>query len=205
MLQPSQVGQTARCGGEPSTAIEAAIMGRRSRPSAAPPAGGLDAGEAITLPVTIMVLPAIDSTKVAEMGIVEQVSEGTTYFAGSTRERVQNIVSGGQQVPRRGRSRRGGVLLLQIRGRCHRRERFCGFVDHPRRPHGNGRGRRGVPGFDHSLPGGVYGAVSRSWSAIRTAMWWAGTATRGWMPASSHPTADFRFRNDTGALSAGAA
>ena len=37
--------------------------------------------------------PKVDSNKIAEMGIIEQVSEGTTYFKGSARERVQNIVN----------------------------------------------------------------------------------------------------------------
>lgn len=89
VLQASQVGQTLDVVAGVA-AVEAAIMAPLSSQTSAA-SGGIDAGEAITLPVTIMV-PRVDSAKVAEMGIVELVSEGTTYFAGSTRERVQNIV-----------------------------------------------------------------------------------------------------------------
>lgn len=36
-------------------------------------------------------LPAVDSNRVGEMGIRELVAEGTTYFAGSSAERMRNI------------------------------------------------------------------------------------------------------------------
>lgn len=42
--------------------------------------------------LTIMTaLPAVDSNRVGEMGIRELVAEGTTYFAGSSAERMRNI------------------------------------------------------------------------------------------------------------------
>ena len=46
----------------------------------------------ITLPVQRLV-PRVDSTAVAELGIKELVSQGTTYFAGSSAERIHNIVN----------------------------------------------------------------------------------------------------------------
>lgn len=51
---------------------------------------------AITLPVKTM-WPVVDSTAIAEMGIKELVTQGTTYFAGSSAERVHNIVNAAQK------------------------------------------------------------------------------------------------------------
>lgn len=89
VLQPSQVGQTLDVVSS-IAAVEAAIMAPAAPTQGQAASGAIRASELITLPVTI-VPPRVDSAKVAEMGIVELVSEGTTYFAGSTRERVQNI------------------------------------------------------------------------------------------------------------------
>jgi vancomycin resistance protein YoaR len=50
----------------------------------------------VTLPVTTLD-PKVDSNKIAEMGIVELVSQGTTRFKGSSTERVHNIVTGAQK------------------------------------------------------------------------------------------------------------
>ncbi len=46
---------------------------------------------AVTLPV-VTVTPKVDGSNIAEMGITELVSAGTTYFKGSSPERVKNII-----------------------------------------------------------------------------------------------------------------
>jgi vancomycin resistance protein YoaR len=46
----------------------------------------------VEVPVTI-VQPRVDSTKIDELGIVELVAEGSSSFAGSSAERVHNIVT----------------------------------------------------------------------------------------------------------------
>jgi vancomycin resistance protein YoaR len=72
-------------------AIEAALVGEVA-PAASVAAGEVAATEYVTLPVTLL-QPKVDTTKVAEMGIVELVSEGTSSFRGSPSERVHNIVT----------------------------------------------------------------------------------------------------------------
>ncbi len=47
--------------------------------------------------VIIPVLPAVDSTRIAEMGIQELVMSSTTYFAGSTQDRIHNIEVAAEQ------------------------------------------------------------------------------------------------------------
>ncbi|OQA42608.1 MAG: Vancomycin B-type resistance protein VanW [Chloroflexi bacterium ADurb.Bin325] len=54
--------------------------------------GAVAATEQITLPVTLLE-PPVDTNRIAEMGIVELVSEGVSSFRGSPPERVHNIVT----------------------------------------------------------------------------------------------------------------
>lgn len=91
VLTPSQVGRWLDAGAAVD-ALEAAILQDAGQPTTAAASAVLTTTQVITLPVNT-VLPTIDSNRVAEMGIVEQISEGTTYFAGSSRERIQNIVN----------------------------------------------------------------------------------------------------------------
>ncbi len=72
-------------------AIEAALVGEVA-PAASVAAGEVGATEHITLPMTLLE-PRVDTTRVAEMGIVELVSEGVSSFRGSPAERVHNIVT----------------------------------------------------------------------------------------------------------------
>ncbi|MCC6166336.1 MAG: VanW family protein [Caldilineaceae bacterium] len=51
----------------------------------------LAAGQNPALLVVEPVAPAVDSNRVAEMGIRELVASGTSYFAGSSAERIRNI------------------------------------------------------------------------------------------------------------------
>lgn len=51
----------------------------------------LAAGQNPALLVVEPVAPAVDSNRVAEMGIRELVATGTSYFAGSSAERIRNI------------------------------------------------------------------------------------------------------------------
>ena len=83
VLQPSQTGQSLDV--EASVAaIKAAVLPDPAQQPAPGAAASLGATQVITAPLTI-VQPKVDSNKIAEMGIVEQVSEGTTYFKGSAR------------------------------------------------------------------------------------------------------------------------
>jgi len=90
VLSPSQIGQELDAKAA-NDAIAAMIhsLAPNPRPAQSAPSS---ATREITLPVKI-ILPKVDSNKIAELGIVEQVSEGTTWFAGSSRERVQNIAA----------------------------------------------------------------------------------------------------------------
>ncbi len=53
--------------------------------------GALAAGRPSADLVVVPVLPAVDSNRIAEMGIRELVASGVSYFQGSSRERVTNI------------------------------------------------------------------------------------------------------------------
>ena len=91
VLEPSQAGQSLDV--EASVAaIVAAVLPDPAQQSTTGTAALLGATQVITAPLTI-VQPKVDSNKIAELGIVEQVSEGTTYFKGSAPERVKNIVN----------------------------------------------------------------------------------------------------------------
>lgn len=72
-------------------AIAAALVGEVA-PEASVAAGAVAATEQITLPVTLLE-PPVDTNRIAEMGIVELVSEGVSSFRGSPPERVHNIVT----------------------------------------------------------------------------------------------------------------
>jgi vancomycin resistance protein YoaR len=87
VLSPSQAGQKVEVE-TAADAIVAALVGDSSNQQ------GAVQGE-VNLPISI-VEPKVssDSNKIAEMGIVELVSKGTTRFKGSAAERVHNIVTG---------------------------------------------------------------------------------------------------------------
>ena len=81
VLEPSQAGQSLDV--EASVAaIVAAVLPDPVQQSTTGAAALLGATQIITAPLTI-VQPKVDSNKISELGIVEQVSEGTTYFKGS--------------------------------------------------------------------------------------------------------------------------
>jgi vancomycin resistance protein YoaR len=48
-------------------------------------------------PLVASVAPAVDMNRIAEMGIRELVSTGTTYFAGSSASRVRNVEVAAEQ------------------------------------------------------------------------------------------------------------
>lgn len=192
VLQPSQPGQALDVG--------AAVRGIQASIGAqvAPAADGGDAPAVIemTLPLTVLA-PKVDSNKIDEMGIVEQVSEGTTYFRGSTAERVQNIVVAAEKFI--------GTVIPP--GEEFSFNRIVGDVT-------------AANGFVDSLiirgdrtETGVGGGVCQvSTTAFRAAFWggfpiierWPHSYVVSWygepgMDASIFtPDVDFRFRNDTG-------
>ncbi len=54
-------------------------------------------GQNIANLVVVPVMPEVDSTRIAEMGIRELVMSSTTYFAGSTKDRIHNIEVAAEQ------------------------------------------------------------------------------------------------------------
>ena len=168
VLQPSQTGQSLDVAASVA-AIRAAVLPDPAQPSAAGGRAALEATQVITAPL-IIVQPKVDSNKIAEMGIIEQVSEGTTYFKGSARERVQNIVNAAEKfqgtvIPPGEEfsfnntvgdvsAANGFVDSLIIRGTARRQVSAAASARYRRRC----SGRRS-------------GAVSRSSNAIRTATW----------------------------------
>lgn len=96
VVKPSLTGQAMDVKGSVD-AISRTLISLASNPAGS---GGSAAAAndpvAITLPTKI-ILPKVDSTRVADLGIKELVTQGTTYFAGSTRERVHNIVNATQK------------------------------------------------------------------------------------------------------------
>jgi len=194
VLQPSQPGQQLDVAAS-AASIEAAIMDGAGQPQASAAAEPPAASKTVTLSLAVL-QPKVDSNKVAEMGIVEQISEGTTYFAGSTRERVQNIVTAADKL-------RGAVVPP---GEEFSFYHFVGDVT-------------AANGFVDSLiirgdrtEVGVGGGVCQVSTTVFRAAFWAGFPILeryphgyvvGWygepgLDASIFtPDADFRFRNDT--------
>ncbi len=103
VLTPSRAGQRLEVEAA-ADAITAALLGQGEATVSAPRAAGLllpldpaaTLQREIQVPVTVLE-PAVDSTRIAEMGIVELVSKGTTRFKGSSAERVHNIVTGAEK------------------------------------------------------------------------------------------------------------
>ncbi len=189
VLQESRPGQALDV--EAGTAaIEAALA----------PAAAADRAEASTLEIELpvaQVAPRIDSTKIAEMGIVEQIGEGTTYFAGSSPERVRNIVNAVEKF-------RGVVIppgeqfsFYKVVGDVTLAN---GFVD-------------SLIIVGDRTEVGVGGGVCQVSTTVYRAAFWAGFpileryphsyvvgwyGEPGWDASIFTPEADFRFLNDTG-------
>jgi vancomycin resistance protein YoaR len=85
--QPSQPGQVVNVMAA-TEAISQTLTGRQAVACSDP--------VTITLPVRI-IKPVVDSTAITELGIKELVTAGTTYFGGSSAERVHNIVNAAQK------------------------------------------------------------------------------------------------------------
>ncbi len=150
----------------------------------------------IELPVA-RVAPRIDSDKIAEMGIVEQIGEGTTYFAGSSPQRVRNIVNAVEKF-------RGVVIppgeqfsFYKVVGDVTLAN---GFVD-------------SLIIVGDRTEVGVGGGVCQVSTTVYRAAFWAGLpileryphgyvvgwyGEPGWDASIFTPEADFRFLNDTG-------
>ena len=90
VLTTSRDGQTLDVKAS-SAAISQTLLGLAQNGPASP-AATIGEAVAITLPLKA-VAPKIDSIRLADLGIKELVTQGTTYFAGSAPERVQNIVN----------------------------------------------------------------------------------------------------------------
>lgn len=158
-------------------------------------ANGAPQPQPLTLAVNT-VQPKIDSNRVAEMGIVELVSEGTSAFKGSAPERVHNILNAASKFqhvvvpPGEEFSFNKNVGLVSANN---------GFVDGL------------IIAGDRTAVGIGGGVCQVSTTAFRAAFWggfpiverWAHGYVVGWygkpgMDASIFtPNVDFRFKNDT--------
>ena len=83
VLKPSQVGQEMD--------VKAGVLAIQAVISTTQPLAATEP-RPITIPVTI-VQPKVDSSKIAEMGIVDLISQGTTVFKGSSDDRAHNIAN----------------------------------------------------------------------------------------------------------------
>lgn len=193
VLQPSQAGQALDVAGSVA-AIEAALLGPPA--VAADPGGGTRTPERVSL-VLQRLLPRVNSAQIAEMGIVEQISEGTTFFAGSSAERVHNILNTVEKF-------RGVVIppgeefsFYKVVGDVTSAN---GFVDSL------------IIAGDRTEVG-VGGGVCQVSTTVFRAAFWAGVPVLeryahgyvvgwygepGWDASIYTPDADFRFLNDTG-------
>ncbi len=193
--QPSRLGLALDVAASVE-AIETVVM---QSPQGDPSSGngnGLPAPEQVAL-VIQSIAPRVDSNKIAEMGIVEQISEGTTFFAGSSPERVHNIVNTVEKFQ--------GVVIppgeqfsfYQVVGDVTLAN---GFVDSL------------IIAGDRTEVG-VGGGVCQVSTTVYRAAFWAGFPVLeryahgyvvgwygepGWDASIFTPDADFRFLNDTG-------
>jgi vancomycin resistance protein YoaR len=189
VLDPSAVGQKVDV--EAGTAaVEAALAG--PGPTAA---DGSPQPQPLTLAVA-QVQPKIDSTRVAEMGIVELVSEGTSTFKGSAPERVHNIVNAASKFQH----------VVVPPGEEFSFNKNVGSVSAD-----NGFVDGLIIAGDRTAVGIGGGVCQVSTTAFRAAFWggfpiverWAHGYVVGWygkpgMDASIFtPNVDFRFKNDT--------
>jgi vancomycin resistance protein YoaR len=155
----------------------------------------LSGERSLTLPI-VAVEPKVNSDKVAEMGITELVASGTTYFKGSSPERVANIVTAAEKFR--------GVVIAP--GEQFSFNQHVGDVN-------------AANGFVDSLiirgdrtEVGVGGGVCQVSTTAFQAAFWAGFPILERYPHSYlvsyynppgldatifTPTADFRFRNDS--------
>ena len=150
----------------------------------------------ISLPVKLL-QPKVDSAKIPEMGIVELVSEGTTYFVGSSRERVQNIVAAADKFR--------GVVVPP--GEEFSFNKVVGDVSAA-----NGFAESLIIWGDRTAVGIGGGVCQVSTTAFRAAFFGGFPITERWehgyvvswygepgLDATIYtPDVDFRFRNDTG-------
>jgi len=190
VLEPSQKGQEVDVEAGVA-AVEAALAEPAPIDS-----GGAIATQQITLTVTT-VLPKVDSERVAELGIVELVSEGTTSFKGSPAERVHNIVTAADKFQH--------VVVAPD-------EEFSFNKNVGSVSAANGFTDALVIAGDRTAVGIGGGVCQVSTTAFRAAFWggfpmverWAHGYVVSWygepgMDASIFtPNVDFRFRNDTG-------
>ncbi len=190
VLEASRVGQKVDVEAGVA-ALEAAL----AAPASADSKGSLSPQE-IHLPITI-VPPVIDSNQVAEMGIVELVSEGTSSFKGSSAERVHNIVNAASKFQH----------VVVPPGEEFSFNHNVGDVTSA-----NGFEDALVIAGDRTAVGIGGGVCQVSTTAFRAAFWGGFPVTERWahgyvvswygqpgMDASIFtPNVDFRFQNDTG-------
>jgi vancomycin resistance protein YoaR len=94
VLKASKVGQALDVKAS-TDAISKTLLSLAANPTGADQSA-LAGSVAITLPTKIL-QPKVDSTRIADLGIKELVTQGTTYFAGSAPERAQNIINAAQK------------------------------------------------------------------------------------------------------------
>lgn len=189
VLQKSRPGQALDVEAGAAAVVAALFQTSPSNPAESPVLE-------VELPV-VRIAPRIDSDKIAEMGIVEQIGEGTTYFAGSGPERVRNIVNAVEKF-------RGVVIppgeqfsFYKVVGDVTLAN---GFVD-------------SLIIVGDRTEVGVGGGVCQVSTTVYRAAFWAGLpileryphgyvvgwyGEPGWDASIFTPEVDFRFLNDTG-------
>ena len=182
VLSTSQPGQLL-AGDSGLAALESALLGD-------------EVSRDIGLPVTRLE-PKVDSTRIDEMGIVELVSQGTTYFRGSSRDRVHNIVTAAEKF--------NGVVIPP-------EEEFSFNAHVGDVTAANGFADSLIIWGDRTAVGIGGGVCQVSTTAFRAAFFggfpiaerWAHGYIVSWygepgLDATIYtPDVDFRFRNDTG-------
>lgn len=191
VLQPSQPGQRLDTAAAVAT-IAATLSTTIPQAEAAIANHAMNAASEIVLPVA-PISPSVDSARIAEMGIVEQISEGTTYFKGSSPERIHNIALSAGKL-RSAVVPPGEVFSFNaIVGDVSAENGFVDSLIIVWRPHRGGRRRWGLPGVHHGVSRGVLGSASPSPSASPTATGSVGTMSPAWMPRSTRRTLTFGF------------
>jgi vancomycin resistance protein YoaR len=196
VLKSSQTGQAL----DVKTSVDA--ISKTLSSLAADPLGFAGAAPtgavAITL-TTRIVPPKVDSTRIADLGINELVTQGTTYFAGSTPERVHNILNAAQKF-------QGAVIapgeqfsFNKIVGDVSAANGFVDSLiisgDRTEMGVGGGVCQVSTTAFRAAVQGGFPIIERHTHSYVVS---WYGEP--GLDATIFTPHVDFRFRNDTGAF-----
>jgi vancomycin resistance protein YoaR len=195
VLKPSQTGQALDVKGA-TDAISKTLMSLAASPLRSPAAPADPV--LIALPVKV-ISPTVDSSRIADLGIKELVTQGTTYFAGSAAERVHNIVNAAEKF-------RGALIppgqefsFNKIVGDVSAENGFVDSLiirgDRTELGVGGGVCQVSTTAFRAAVQGGFPIIERHTHSYVVS---WYGEP--GLDATIYTPNVDFRFKNDTGAF-----